>query len=129
MSLDRLQSQLMTSGLQNRDNPLFQVITQIIKSLRDVELSIASQIAAVPVGTSNGSITSNEAILTSGVETTTLPNSRQLLAGLGIGFNDAVANKRTLNLTHYWSLLTDGNVDETDFIFANGEPISIQIPL
>ena len=28
----------------------------------------------------------------------------------------------------YWTLLTDGNIDETDFIFAGGEPISVFIP-
>jgi hypothetical protein len=29
----------------------------------------------------------------------------------------------------YWTLLTDGNVDETDFIFAGGEAISVFVPL
>jgi hypothetical protein len=71
--------------------------------------------------------------LTINDETNDFPNSRQLLAGLGITFDDTVAGKRTINATggagnYYDSPLTDGDPDETDLIFADGDPIICQIP-
>jgi hypothetical protein len=74
----------------------------------------------------------NEIVLTGANEVATLPNSRQLLAGTGITFDDSVANQRTINsaaLPGYWTLLTDGDIDETDFIFAGGDAISVFVPL
>lgn len=74
----------------------------------------------------------NQVFLTGANEVATLPNSRRLLAGTGITFDDTVANQRTINssaLPGYWTLLTDGDVDETDFIFASGDAISVFVPL
>jgi hypothetical protein len=62
-----------------------------------------------------------------------LPNARQLLAGAGITFDDTVANERTINASAtgsgYWTPLTDGDVDETDLIFAAGEAIAVFVPV
>jgi len=71
--------------------------------------------------------------LTVNDETVDFPNSRQLLAGLGISFDDTVAGRRTINATggagnFYDSPLTDGDEDETDLIFANADPIICQVP-
>lgn len=70
--------------------------------------------------------------LTVNDETNDFPNSRQLLAGTGITFNDAVAGQRTISASgggdYYDSPLTDGDEDETDLIFANADPIICQIP-
>jgi hypothetical protein len=71
--------------------------------------------------------------LTINDETNDFPNSRQLLAGIGITFDDTVAGKRTINATggagnYYDSPLTDGDPDETDLIFADGDPIICQVP-
>lgn len=70
--------------------------------------------------------------LTVNDETVDFPNSRQLLAGLGIAFDDTVAGRRTISATaganYYDSPLTDGDEDETDLIFANADPIICQIP-
>lgn len=68
--------------------------------------------------------------LTVNLETNDFPNSRQLLAGFGITFDDTVSGQRTINTTggYYDSPLTDGNEDETDLIFADGDPIICQIP-
>ena len=38
--LDRLQSQLLTSGLQVKDNPLYQVIDQLIQAVAKANLDI-----------------------------------------------------------------------------------------
>jgi hypothetical protein len=71
--------------------------------------------------------------LTVNDETNDFPNSRQLLAGIGITFDDTVAGQRTINATsgagdYYDSPLTDGDPDETDLIFADGDPIICQVP-
>jgi hypothetical protein len=73
--------------------------------------------------------------LTHSDESIALPNSRQLIAGANITFYDTVANQRTISAagggasTHYDAPLTDGDVDATDFIFANGECIIVQVPI
>lgn len=70
--------------------------------------------------------------LTVNDETTDFPNSRQLLAGTGVAFDDTVAGRRTINVissgAYYDSPLTDGNFDEIDLIFGNGDPIICQVP-
>lgn len=66
-------------------------------------------------------------------ETTKLPNSVQLLAGTGIIFDDSVVNKRTIKSTggssHYDCPLSDGDVNEADLIYANGECVIVQVPV
>jgi hypothetical protein len=68
-------------------------------------------------------------------ETALLINSRRLLAGTGITFNDAIPGQRTISISGggvsgvgYWTPLTDGNPDETQLIFANGEAIAVFVP-
>jgi hypothetical protein len=67
-------------------------------------------------------------------ETDDFPNSRQLLAGTNITFDDSIAGERTISASgggtsdHYDAPLTDGDVDETDLIFASGECIIVQVP-
>lgn len=40
--LDRLKSNLMTTGLQNKDNGLFQVIKDLIEYLRTLQVTVGS---------------------------------------------------------------------------------------
>jgi len=66
-------------------------------------------------------------------ETSVLPNSIQLLAGTGITLDYSVANQLTISATggagaYYDAPLTDGDVDETDLIFADGECVIVQVP-
>lgn len=82
INLSRLQSQLLTSGLQQTNNALYQVINQLINAARQLQ------------------------VFDSKIKT-------------GNNFDEN---------SGYWTLLTDGDLDETDFIFANGEPISLFIP-
>lgn len=71
--------------------------------------------------------------LTVNDETVDFPNSRRLLAGVGITFDDTIAGRRTISATggagnYYDSPLTDGDEAETDLIFANADPVICQIP-
>lgn len=52
--LDRLKSILMTSGLQVKDPPLFQVIHTLIEFLRSTQISLTELIAAGTGGSSSG---------------------------------------------------------------------------
>lgn len=89
-ALDRLKAQLLTSGLQQRDQPLYQVINQLIGFLRDSINDIDGQLN--PGGSGGGGVGSGlagQSYVTAGNDFSTLPNSRQLIAGNGIGFNNA----------------------------------------
>lgn len=91
--LDILRSQLLTSGLQQKDTPLWQVIDQLIQAVRagfgDVE-------GVIGTGGGGGSGLGSATYLTKNNETATLPNSLQVLPGQGIQFQD-VGNKRIIH--------------------------------
>lgn len=91
--LDRLQSQLLTSGLQNKDQPLYQVISQLILFARRLQQELEARIA----GTA-GSL-SDATFLTVNSEIALFPSSRQLLAGTGVTFDDSVAHERTIDVS------------------------------
>lgn len=120
----RLYSALLNSGLQNKDPALYQVIYQLIGAISKLKLET--------LGSSSSSSSSirNSTYITGNNETGSLPNSRQLLAGLGISFDDTVVGRRTINSSggSYWAPLTDGDLDETDLIFADGECIMVNVP-
>lgn len=97
--LDRLKAQLLTSGLSQKNSSLFQVINQLIDALRQGFSEIT---AATGISGGGGSGLSNLlTFITTGPEAASLPNSRQLLAGIGITFDDTVANQRTLNVSGF----------------------------
>lgn len=137
IKLDRLKAQLHISGLQHKDLPLFQVISELIDAIRSFQISVFGTTTEAGGGGGIGNL-SNKTYLTDTDESSDLANSRQVLAGTGITFDDTVSNQRTLNVDlitadeirdlGYWSPLTDGNVDETDLIFANGDAIMAFIP-
>ncbi len=91
--LTRLKSNLLTSGLQSKDNPLFQVINGLID-----ETSRLQKIITGDVNSSSATIAilQDRDYLTHTDESIDLPNSRNLLAGENITFDDAVANERTI---------------------------------
>lgn len=119
---------------------LYQTVAQIIDRLTQFQSVTLEEIADI-----NNSISSSETIInitankkatyhTKDDETLNLPNSWQLLAGTGITFDDTVPNKRTISSTgggggdYYDSPLTDGDLDETELIFASGMCIVVQVP-
>ena len=93
--LSRLTQWLNASTLQTTNNPLYQVIKALFDATRELQLEVAAQIAEVE-DSIPGDI-SESTFLTTGVESGSLPNSRQLLAGTNITFDDSVANERTIN--------------------------------
>lgn len=80
--IDRLLSQLNTSGLSQKDNPLFQIISELIKAVRDVTVSSSGG-----SGGGGGGGLANQSFITYGSDTATLPNSLQLIPGQGLAFN------------------------------------------
>jgi hypothetical protein len=94
--LERLLSQLNQTGLQ-KDNPaLFQVISQLIKYLMQSQEATGQEIVS-STGASVAPILSSD-LLTHDDESAIFPNSRELLAGDRITFDDTVANERTLDV-------------------------------
>lgn len=92
----------------------------LVKDLNDINEQLSEIFAAT--------------FLTVNNETNDFPNSRQLLPGTNITFDDSVDGERTINATggatgnYYDSPLTDGDLVETDLIFASGDPIICQVP-
>src|SRR5262245_25269579 len=80
-ALDRLKSQLLTSGLQERNNALWQVINQLIDFLRRNIDTVTAQTGSSGGGGGSGLVNASYiTVLPEGG----LPNSRQLVAGAGI---------------------------------------------
>ncbi len=123
-----LKSVLQSTGLQQRDNGLFQVINQLIGLLSQLQSTNNADIASAAASGASPSLD----YLTWTDESIGLVNSRQLMAGTGVTFDDTVAHKRTINVpstAYYYAPLTDGDLVETDLIFASGDCIMVQIPL
>ena len=124
-----LEVSLVQSRSQLQNNSLFQTLYLLIKRI------ILMQTAFINVindAVGDLSVIFAARFLTSADETLRFPNSRQLIAGFGIAFDDTVAGRRTIstNITDgYWTPLTDGDVDETDIIYANGEAIAVFVPV
>lgn len=130
--LDKLKGILLNSGIQKENAQLYQVIVTLIDYLRRSSQEIAA-VASSGGGTSTSLATiMNADFLTSSDESADFPNSRELLAGVGIAFDDTVANARTINATApgfvEWSVLTNGNVINPELIFAGGDVVMTHTP-
>jgi hypothetical protein len=90
-SLDRLKSQLLTSGLQQENYALFQVISQLIDYLRGNINATQAALTGGGGGGGGGGIL-GATYLTKNLEPG-LPNSKQEIAGAGIQFNDALGRR------------------------------------
>lgn len=185
IKLARLKSQLNTSGVQNTNPALYQVIIQLIEFLQKILLELEGEVTTTGTSSTTGlaalaaliTLIKNSDLLTHSDESVDFPNSRELLAGTGITFDDATPNQRTIDssavdltsfdfLTHsdesatlinsrqllagtgvtfddtianartinssgmdrQWSVLTDGDILETELIFAGGEVVMTSIP-
>lgn len=84
--LDRLKSQLLTSGLQQRDQPLYQVINQLIDYVRQGFTSVDGQITDITGGSGGGGM--SQSFVTTQNELGTLSNSRRIVAGSGVNINN-----------------------------------------
>jgi hypothetical protein len=90
--LDRLKSQLLTSGLQQENFALYQVINQLIDFLRGEITATQSAISGGSGGGGGGIGLLGATYLTKNKEVG-LPNSLQEIAGAGIQFNDALGRR------------------------------------
>lgn len=107
-TIDRLKSQLLTSGIQRENFALFQVIDQLIESLRN---QINAFDAAIGGGTGGGSGSLlGASYLTKDIEGG-LPNSKQVIAGSGIQFNDA-GNRRVISVAIPFGMDSGGESEE-----------------
>src|SRR5215203_1379456 len=122
------------------DEPFYQTIAQIIDRLTQFQTVLVEEVADI-----NDSINSTETIInitankratyiTETDERLNLPFSRKLIAGSGITLDYSVLNELTLSSsggsgTTYDSPLTDGNLDETELIYALGDCIIVQVPV
>lgn len=123
--LSILLSQLNISDTAKKDKPLEQVIKELILNLKDLE----SRVSSFSSGTATDlSILINASLLLSDDESALFPNSRELLAGQNIEFDDTVANERTVR-TGNWSVLTNGDPVTPELIFdSNGDVIMTYNP-
>lgn len=124
----RLLTQLQNTGLANKDNPLFQLFDQIIKFIRQLNNSLN---ALTGSGGSGGSLF-DATFLMSTDQSVQFPNSRELLAGTGVTFDDTVANERTISVNFseltQWSVLTNGDAINPELVFASGDVIMTHTP-
>jgi len=127
--IDRLQSQLLTSGLQVKDNPLFQVISQLIKSLQKLQQLTNANVTTI---INNAGANANLTYATITDETALLPFSRRLNAGTDITLDISVAGVITINATSSgggsWYPLSTGDVVNPEIVFANGAVIMVHVP-
>lgn len=85
--LGKLQSTLLTSGLSQQNQPLFQVINQLIKAVIDSNEGV---VAVTGGSGGGGGGLSSFTYITVGNELTNLPNSSQLIAGDNVSFDTSV---------------------------------------
>jgi len=124
------------SQSKKTDNALYQTVQVLIERLSQLQEILNEDISTIQDPTNP---LSNVAPKTASYHTkfddrAVLPNSIQLLAGLGITFDDSVVGKRTINSSgglgnHYDAPLTDGHLVEAELIFAAGECIIVQVPV
>ena len=122
------------------ENPLYQTLQVLIERLTQFKIVTLEQVADINNSVNNAQTTLNivadkkATYITEIDESLKLPNSRRIIAGTGITLDYSVPNQLTISSTgssgnYYDAPLTDGNIDETDFIFALGECIIVQVPV
>lgn len=123
---------LANSRIQQTNNALYQTLYLLIKGITQSRDSLV-----VTNNNTSQSLTQLLGVtyLTSEDETVLLINSRKLLAGVGVSFDDSTPGERVVNASagpgasHYDSPLSDGDLLAADLIFAAGECIIVQVPV
>lgn len=124
---DRLYTQLQNTGLAVKDNPLFQLIRELIKAVS----SITGSVGTVTIGSGSSGALVNQSYVTINNDTGILPQSRQLVAGTDISLDISIPGQMSINFTGIgpeWSVLTDGDVVNPELIFAGGDVVMTHIP-
>lgn len=132
-NFDRLNSILVQTQQQTKNHPLYQVIKGLIDACRQEQVAVKSSIGSIQDDVAavigpGGDIT-GATFITVNDESSSLPNSRQLIAGTGITIDISVGGQITISATGLqWSVLTDGDLDEPELIFAGGDVIMTHVP-
>jgi len=115
---DSLKATLLDAKLQTSNNALYQTIFNLIEKVRQARDVTLGTIENIIVSITNigdtiiiiGNLIRLAPFLTWDADVLNLPNSRQLLAGTGITFDDTVANERTISSTGggAWKPVTTG---------------------
>ena len=96
----KLRAVLVNSRIQVTNKALYQVINQILEGSSQLVDTINNRLQQLIATTgAPGTGLANQNYLTHQDDSVILPNSRQLLAGTGITFDDTAANQRTINST------------------------------
>lgn len=127
--LQKLQTTLLTSGLQQKDQPLYQVIRELIKAVGD---SLTNVLAVAESGGSSA-VSGDQTFLTVDDELATLPQSSQLIAGDHVTFDTGVFGQLRIDVEDMsggsqWSVLTNGDPVSPELIFAGGDVIMLETP-
>lgn len=92
--LGKLRTALLTSGLSQTNQPLFQVINQLIQAVIDSN----SGVVEITGGSSGGGSLSDRTYLTSSDELASLPQSSQLIAGDHVSFDTSVFGQLRIDI-------------------------------
>lgn len=112
------------------DNALHQAIQILIERLTKYQLLINEELD--PDNTNSPFATKFASYITKNSEIGGLPNSWQLIAGPGIVLDDSVPHELVISSAAgntYDSPLSDGDLIEAHLIFADGDPIIVQVPI
>ena len=119
MDPTRLKSQLLTTGLQNKDNPLFQVINQLIDALGEVRRDVGQ----------TGSLIINSGTTISGQNQAIGPPGMDGLDGSNEYFFIPSTDGSGGISRVYDSPLTNGDPVSPELIFDDfGDVIIVQVP-
>lgn len=94
LRLNKLQTTLLTSGLQQSNQPLFQVINQLIKAVIDSNAGVVE----ITGGGGGGGPLSDRTFVTTADELAALPNSSQLIAGDHVSFDTSVFGQLRIDI-------------------------------
>lgn len=109
--LDKLITILNQTRLQTSNNPLYQVLLSLIQTAQKFQ----RQSTIVAGGNSAEiAVLKSRTYLTAVSEVASLPNSRQLLAGTNVAFDDTTPGQRTVNVT--------GGSGIDYVVLSNGDP-------
>ena len=115
----RLKPLLMTTGLQQKDNRLFQFLDSLVSAL------VQGQTATNTAISSSSSDISGKPFLTHDVATG-IPNYRRLMPGDNISFDDTIANERTVDSS---GLVVRDSIDLVTGNIASGATESGELDL
>lgn len=134
--LSRLKSQLASSKVKEEDFPLFQVVSQLIDTIKQLQEATIGTITTVVTGGLTAvlnaiALIKNSDLVSHTDESVEFPNSRMLVAGANIVFDISTPNQLSIisaSPDRVWSILTNGNSDNPEIIFAGSEVVMISVP-